>query len=807
MAVAGTTSPYQALALTVNGTLNANANTLILVGQSTTGLTINSGGIVNVAGGSILIGPNGGGNRRLSVSGTLNITSGVIEVNGNVTILSNANFNQSGGDLRIDGNAANVSNNSVASGTHLFQTSASSPSPILNCTAGSITIIDPPINTSTQIRAIFLGKDTGNPSWFTGTHTVVLGDGVSTTPGNLTNGFTLDCYDGDKAFLDSVQTGRVFLNNVTVNSGNVAGRFARNSYRSRNGTYIYGTLTINTDSEFRWITGATNDNAMGGNVVNNGTLTISALVSFGPPADAPSLAVSGSQTISGSGTFRNDRDSSTANMTGFLVSNTNGVTFDVDLSVSTPVTINTSCALNIAASRSLNTGINRLTNNGTLSIAAGGNFVQGTGSTLSGTGSYNIRRNSGNTSNLRYNMWSSPVTGATLSILGGTDWYEFNPTANNWSNAGLTGTTAMSDGKGYAATGAGNVLFSGTFNNRNFSPAISTGGSGFNLIGNPYPSTMNAASFLAANTNIDGTLWFWSQPNNATLGNSGGDYATWSTLGGVAGSLGGAVPDGNVGVGQGFFVKANSGTTVTINNAMRLTNQGSNFRVAESAERVWFNLTGTGDIFNQLLLGFSPDANDARDIMDATKMKGNVDLAFYSYIGNEHLAIQAMAPRGNSTRIVPVGLEVANPGSYSIAIDRIENLAWDVCIHLKDMRTGQLHDLRLQPYVFGVGFPGSYNNRFEIHFGPSQATSIAHEQNETVKIYSSGQSLFLQGYEDGTVIHRFEVCDAAGRVVFERSLPQMDDLARIELSVATGVYLARIITNNGIKTERIYLSK
>lgn len=798
--VAGTTTPYQAQSVTLNGTLNANANTLTISGQSASGITINTGATMNVGGGTVVIGPTGGGNRRLTVTGTLNLTSGNIEVNGNVSIGAAATFTQSGGDLKIDGNAANVAGSSVASGTHLFDISTSATASVVSCTAGTITIVDPPINTSTTSRAMSLGLTAGTTSsWFSGTHTVVIGDGVSTTPGESVTGFAIDGYPG---------SGRVALNHVTVNGGNGVGRFARNTLSTANGTFIYGTLTINADSEFRWIAAATGDNAIGGNVVNNGTLTIAtSTVSFGPPADASAFAVSGAQTISGTGTFRNATSAPTASSLGFLVSNTNGVTFNANLTVSSAVTINTGCTMNIAADRSFSVGTNGLTNNGTLAVAAGGRFVQGMGSTLSGTGTYTIRRNAGNTSNLRYNMWSSPNAVSTLSNLGGTDWYEFNTASNAWSNSGLTGSTTMTVGKGYSSTGAGNVLFTGTFNNGNLTPTVDASGNGFNLVGNPYPSTLNARIFLDSNTNLNGTLYFWSQPNNSTLGNIGGDYASWTTLGGTAGSVGGATPDSNIGVAQGFFVKANSGTTIRFFNSMRSTNVGSNFRVG-TAEKAWFNITNNQGLFNQILLGFTPDASDASDRMDAVKMKGNTDISFYSVLNNEHMSIQAMAPRGNTTRIVPVGFDVAAAGTYTLALDRTEALANEVDIFVKDLATGTLHNLRNQAYSFSVAQAGTHTNRLQIHFGPALSTSVADAaKGEQVRIYSAGQTLYMQGFAEGTVVEYFEVRDAAGRLVLNMSRPQASDLSNIELSVASGVYLARIVTNNGIKTERVYLSK
>lgn len=544
-----------------------------------------------------------------------------------------------------------------------------------------------------------------------------------------------------------------------------------------NGTPISG-ITTDFAGATRSLTTPT-IGAFEGSVINTwtgtGTWTTSSNWSLGTPA-------SGDHVLIGSGAVEATSAGNTINS----------------------ITVNSGATVTIPSGTSLTVnGV--LANNGTFTVQNGGHLLQGASSTIGGSGTFNATRNSGNTSNLVYNMWSSPNSTSTLSNLGGTDWYFFNETSQAWSNTGLTGSSVMSAGRGYSSTGAGNVTFTGTFNNGAVTPAVGTSGQGWNLVGNPYPSSVSGTSFLAGNTNIEGTLWFWSQPTAATVGNSGGDYATWTTLGGTAGSAGGATPDGNIGLAQGFFVKANSGSTVSFANSMRSANAGSNFRLA--GERAWFNLTGSNNLFNQILLGFSSGASDQRDAADATKLKGNTQIAFYSLLGADQLAIQAMAERGTATRIVPVGFDVATAGAYSLSLDRTESMPANVDIFLKDNLTGSMHNLRNQAYGFAVANAGSFTNRFEIHFGVGLATSVNSLTAENVRIFGAGQSLFVQGFAEGTVVERFEVRDAAGRLVMELNRPQNADLERMEMNVAAGVYLARIVTNNGIKTERVYLSK
>jgi hypothetical protein len=108
------------------------------------------------------------------------------------------------------------------------------------------------------------------------------------------------------------------------------------------------------------------------------------------------------------------------------------------------------------------------------------------------------------------------------------------------------------------------------------------------LIGNPYPSAIDADAFLAANSKaLFGTLYFWT--HNTARGEcqeqvfyaySADDYATYNTTGGVAvaSDRDKAVtnpyrPTGKIAAGQAFFagtLENMTGTTIVFNNRMRL---------------------------------------------------------------------------------------------------------------------------------------------------------------------------------------------------------------------------------------------
>lgn len=813
--VAGATTPYQALTLTVNGTLNANANTLTLGGISTTGLTINSGGTINVGGGSIDLGPTGGGNRRLTVNDTLAITSGTLTVNGNVSITSGATFTQSGGDLRIDGNADNVVGNSVASGTHLFSTSNTTPSPTINCTAGTITIVDPPINTSTTSNAMNLGKDTGNPSWFSGTHTVVIGDGTSTTTGESATGFVLDCWPNQ---------GRVRLNNVTVNSGNATGRFARNTTSTANGTYIYGTLTINANSEFRWITAATGDNTMGGNVVNNGTLTIAtSTVSFGRPTDDTTLAVFGAQTISGSGTFRNATSSPTANSTGFTVNNPNGVTFNTNLTVSSAITVSSGVTMTIPAGRAITVTSGGVTNNGALVIKSSSSSSYGqlmtAGSVTGGVITFE-RTVSGSTSGWRF--LSSPVNaaftsfGPTASVTNGNIIRLNTANPNAWEAQGGSVSSTVTAGRGFAVflgnSGVNNNSQSHTFNITGsslntsnvtvsgLSDGDATNNFGWTLVGNPFGTSLTWDTTTNTRTNLDNAYYVW----DATANSGSGSYASFvSGVSNPGGALTNYIPPM-----QAFLVKANAASPVlTFAATSRNMNfNGTQLRTQSSTQIFRLRAIEEGSNRTDEATFVSRPGNQLQfeSSFDAFKLMSFDPTApnLYSYSsGNDKLSINSFGELTAPVSI-PVGFEVNQNGNYSISFAN-ESLNQSCSVVLEDLTNRRRHDLRASAYVFSHSTTNPAA-RFVLHLSPL-ATSVDDVTKDDIKVYSHNSSIFISGLQKEEVLTQVDIMDISGKLVYQLKVDKGSDVSEIKLPVAGGAYIARLQTTKRTLNKKLVL--
>ncbi|ESU27360.1 hypothetical protein FLJC2902T_20650 [Flavobacterium limnosediminis JC2902] len=376
-----------------------NASAMVLTGDaSVRKLTLTSGSLT-VSSNMLTVSIASANNSTFLVNGgTFNLSgTGTVLLNGNFLMSSGA-FNQSGGVFSVDGNNNNTVVGSVASGTHLFSISGGTPS----CTAGSITVIDPHVNTyatgSGTNRSVSIGL-AASVNYFSGTHTFIFGDGTSTTAGN-NDGFSLETY----------ASGYAPVQNVIVNGGNTTGRWLSASINNSTsyGCHIKGNLTINANCDFRqsYTSGLL---AVGGNIVNNGTMTVqgSSSTSALVLGTNSAFTVANSQTVSGTGVFVNSLTTPTANFSSLTINNpiVGGVTLPGTANIATQPSnsISVSGTLTLTAGR--------------VSTSGGASVVLGNASPSAGTLSYTA---GGFTSGTVFGRWFT-ATGTGTSFTSGAD--------------------------------------------------------------------------------------------------------------------------------------------------------------------------------------------------------------------------------------------------------------------------------------------------------------------------------------------------------------------------------------------------
>ncbi|MBF8149740.1 choice-of-anchor D domain-containing protein [Winogradskyella sp. F6397] len=413
----------------------------------------------------------------------------------------------------------------------------------------------------------------------------------------------------------------------------------------------------------------------------------------------------------------------------------------------------------------------------------------------------------------------------------------------------VNGATIMQPGVGYAATQNNfapfptqiDYIFEGPFNNGIYNIPIYRNDSelndnNWNLIGNPYPSAIDADLFLAANASIGesvgsmtGAIFFWSHATAADAnanGNENLNYAQsdYAIINGSGQTKGGdnVTPTRFIPSGQAFFVSMDDDVTPTtasgdiksidveFNNSMRVTGNNDQFfrsSTTTGSNRLWLNLTTDNGASNQILIAYVNGATDADDGMyyDAPRnLSTDVNAVIYSLLENstdkKQFVIQGKDPNNLTLgEVIPLSLitTISEPTIYTISIDQFEgDFMTENAIYIKDNLLNTTHNLKNSDYTF-TSETGEFNNRFEIVFTPTTLSiddNILDANTVTITELQHGDVQIKVG--NAHTIKHVDIIDVTGRIVYSLTGDASTEIYNLS-KLSEAAYIAKITLSNG----------
>ena len=468
----------------------------------------------------------------------------------------------------------------------------------------------------------------------------------------------------------------------------------------------------------------------------------------------------------------------------------------------------------------------KITGGGTITFEDGAGLIQ-TNNTAANLGSITYKRKTTPLKRYDYTYWSSPVVSATLSQLATNSlMYSFSPTTNLYVYQ--TGATTMAQGVGYigrapsgltyAPTQIVQTSFVGTPGNGVINTPILKSTTAYNLIGNPYPSALDADSFIAANNAvINGTLYFWTH-NTAITNNvyTINDYAKYNYTGAVGTTpalSGGSTPTGKIAAGQGFFVEAkttlaNGTYSATFNNTMRLAGNNTQFfknrasgntinSISEGLERhrVWLSLRSPQGAYNQMLVGYVQGAtNDFDSLFDGKTLAVGNTVSVYTKVGADNLAIQGKSLPFSEADVIPFGYSTTLNGELTVYLDDFDGVFSTQNVYLLDKTTNIVHNLKEAPYTF-VTTNGNFEQRFELRFtNQALGTTIPTVTDNDIKIITANHQ--LEVISPAMAITKVEVYDILGKLLFTQNDLNTNLFQTSSLQILPQILLVKVTLDN-----------
>ena len=417
---------------------------------------------------------------------------------------------------------------------------------------------------------------------------------------------------------------------------------------------------------------------------------------------------------------------------------------------------------------------------------------------------------------------------------------------------GVTGTSANNpgDNQNYDFRGKPNT---GTM-------AIAVDNAQFTLVGNPYPSAMDALAYIHDTQNaavITGVLHFWEQDPNVNshrIEAYDGGYATYTInalgtvetytpatfstydLGGNINGAGSGSPSGKrprryIPIGQGFMVEGTATGVVRAKNAHRVfqresganseffknpntkgktetkTTSNGFFKVPNDYKRFRLNIDFNETYTRQLLENFHATATLGFDYGLESTINAADILTSDAYFSGDGRTYLAEALPFDEALKIPLTIRLAQDMPIRIRIADIQNFDSNQPIYIHDKENDLYVNLKVQNFDINLE-AGNYTNRFEVTFN-STTLNVDDTLFNGFNIFQNNTTSQLKIINPNSLdITLFSLFDVSGKLVLNKNISEIKNTYSYSTkSLSDGIYIAKIsLSNNRGFTKKLVVA-
>jgi hypothetical protein len=356
--------------------------------------------------------------------------------------------------------------------------------------------------------------------------------------------------------------------------------------------------------------------------------------------------------------------------------------------------------------------------------------------------------------------------------------------------SGNTGTITNGTGVSIKLATPGEVSISGTANTSNIAKAISTGSrTNYNLVGNPYTSYINSASFTAANSSIltSETIWLWN----------GTQYITRNAVNPI-----------EIAPGQGFFVEAAASNNVIFAFSNQSHQNSDTFMRQEPIPSIELSVNNN-DIKRSTQVFYVSGKTTGYDRSYDSKMFGEdtSGLAVFTELltnnQGKKLAIQTLPDNDYENMVVPVGLRALNGEEVTFSINT-KNIPTNIKVYLEDRINNVFTNLSEENYTITLNKDSNSIGQFYLHTSSKNLEASAIVPSlDNVSIYnSSNNEITIVGLQAKANVSVYSVL---GKEILNKNITS-NGVSNITLpKISTGIYIVKLNSDLGEISKKIIL--
>jgi len=407
----------------------------------------------------------------------------------------------------------------------------------------------------------------------------------------------------------------------------------------------------------------------------------------------------------------------------------------------------------------------------------------------------------------------------TAVTLTKSNLYSFDASTGNWATSPST-NLLESPGKGFAGfVGSGSnttgtflasspsiVSFAGTPNathtpSLDNATTVATGGSGdgWNLIGNPFPATLDWSKVSLSLTDLNNAIYIWNPSTEKYNYYVNGVSAP---TGSYAGSTITNVPPM-----QSFWVQANgsSPTIGALSSATHTTFKSSPTVYKTMPDNIIIKLSNHTDSTDQDAFWLKNTANTSLSFEgaeDAWKYKNpNSTNVYTTDTAGEAIAINSIDLASNN--YIPFTIEASSTASFKVEVEEVISSSTAYQIYLLDLDNSDSYNLKTAPVNLSLDSGVVYNDRFALFVTTSSTVGMEDilkpELDWTANVVSGG----IKVTSDYDYVE-YELLDLSGRQLSKGTFSYE---SVIPYQSTNGTMILTINTINGTGVKKIAVQK